>query len=223
MRRSSKFPTAFWDSPIWQTLKGLSADHLRVYLHLVHGPHAEVSGIYRLTPGMIADDIGSDPESVSNILGELADIGWCDWEPPVVWIRGTGNVLDQLETSDLHRNERWVKATRSHLAALPPGNRLVRAFRAHHALDAEEGEEPEDKGGPVGRPIDRLCIGYRSPIDRLSEPGHGLGSQGAPGGGNPAPSRHPGDTLPPSLSAPSPLPADTQGDDSEQIRLGGVA
>lgn len=182
MRRSSKFPTAFWDSPICSTLHGMSREHLMVYLHLVHGPHAEVSGIYRLTPGMIADDINSDPETVSCILNELTDTGWCDWEPPVIWIRGTGNVLDQLETSDLHRNERWVKATRSHLAALPPGNRLVRAFRACHALDAEDERELEDKGGPVGKPIDSLPIAYRYPTDRLSVQEPVLGSQGALGG-----------------------------------------
>jgi hypothetical protein len=201
MRKGSYFAASFWDSPIWQTLKGLPGDHLRVYLHLAHGPNSEISGLYRISVGQIAEDTDLDPDQVRSIVDDLVNVGWCDFEPPIIWIRGAGNICDQLGTRDFRRNASWITATERHVERLPL-NRVVRAFCEFHRISP-----PEPSGVPEGQ----------GPTHRDKE-------------GIPAPSRHPGDTqVTPSREGADTLPtgclqgADTQVDDSEQIRLGGAA
>lgn len=159
MAKGAHFPKKFWDSPIKDNLWRLPPGHLRVYLHLAFGPTAAVSGIYRISVGAIAEDTGLDPDEVRAAINDLSDLGWCEFEHPLIWIRGTGNILDKLGTTDVRRNQKWVAATLSHLDDLPAHNPLVSAFRRHHEL-------PDD--GVVHETADSLSIGYRCPTDRVS-------------------------------------------------------
>ena len=151
MSKGSFFPVKFWDSPIWETLKTLRDEHLRVYLLLVHGPTSEVSSIYRVSVAQIAEDAGLDPDTVRQVIAELCDTGWCEYEHPVLWIVGAGNINDKLGTKDFRGNASWLRATEKHLDSLPP-NRLVDAFRRHHGLVAVPSEGVNTVLGGSGHP-----------------------------------------------------------------------
>jgi hypothetical protein len=118
-------------------LAKLGAAHLWVYLHLVHGPNNHVTGLYRISPAQIAEDTDLDTDEVRKIISELADTGWCDYEAPLIWIRGIGDINDQLGTTDFKRGEKWLKATMNHISDLPNDHRMVVAFCRFHGLDLD--------------------------------------------------------------------------------------
>jgi hypothetical protein len=159
--------TSFWDSPIWQTLRHLPADHLRVYLHLVHGPAGDITGIYRISVGQIAEDTDVDVDQVRLVIDDLADTGWCDYEHPVVWIVGHGCVIDQLGTADWTANPKWLTAATRHLDALP-NLPIVDRFRRRWSLPPAAPATPP----PHSRDEDKDA-GYRYPTDTLSTDPHG--------------------------------------------------
>ncbi|WP_043758369.1 hypothetical protein [Imhoffiella purpurea] len=159
MAKGAFFPRNFWDSSIKDELWELPAGHFRVFLHLAYGPTAHLSGLYRISVGAIAEDTGLEPDEVRNAIDTLADIGWCDVEYPLVWIRGAGNILDKLGTTGIEKNPAWVKSTRRHLDDLPPSNRLVELFRRYHGLLREAGGEapPEAPREAGGEPSSSSC------------------------------------------------------------------
>lgn len=159
MRKFSMFRSTFWDSPIWLSLKKLPVDHLRVFLHLVHGPNCDITGIYRLSVGAIVDDTDVEPDMVRSIIETLANIGWCEFEPPVLWIFGHGNVVDQLGKEDWTANAKWKTAALRQLDALPTLP-IVDRFRRRWALPTAL----PDGGGIQIRMqgIEGVSIGYRS-------------------------------------------------------------
>ena len=175
MRKVSVFRPSFWDSPIWQTLRELPREYLAVYLHLVHGPNSEVSGIYRISAGQIAEDCRIDTDQVEAIINDLANTGWCEYERPILWIRGAGNICDMLGSQDWRDNDRWLRHTVRHLSGLPDCA-VVRRFRWHWRLrDVSAPESPleppqsTDKDKEVG--IDRVSVGYRYPMPRQDDDG----------------------------------------------------
>jgi hypothetical protein len=159
MRKFSMWRTSFWDSAIWSTLRHLPAEHIRVYLHLVHGPTGDITGIYRISIGAIADDTDIDADHARAIIGDLADTGWCDYEHPVIWIIGHGNVVDQLGKEDWTSNPKWRTAAIRQLDALP-NLAIVDRFRRRWGLPSTlpdlEGDIDKDAGYAKG--IDRLSV-----------------------------------------------------------------
>lgn len=158
MRKFSMWRSTFWDAPIWHTLRTLSAEHLKVYLHLVHGPAGDITGIYRVSVGAIADDTDVEPDQVRAIIGELASTGWCEYEHPVVWIIGHGNVVDQLGKDDWTQNPKWRTAAIRQLEALP-NLPIVDRFRRRWTLPAALPDPTGDQD---------IDAGYRYPTDRVS-------------------------------------------------------
>ncbi|MCK7581721.1 MAG: hypothetical protein MZV65_42955 [Chromatiales bacterium] len=67
-------------------------------------------------------------------LDDLADLGWVEVEYPLIWIRGAGNILDKLGTTDVRKNAARVTATHRHLNDLPQSSRIVDAFRRYHGI-----------------------------------------------------------------------------------------
>ncbi len=159
MAKGAHFPRAFWDSSLKTELWRFPQGHLRVFLHLAYGPSAHLSGIYRISVPAIAEDVDMDPEDVRLALRDLQAIGWCDVEYPLIWIRGTGNILDKLGTTGLAMNKAWVTSTARHLSDLPESNRLVGAFRGFHDLPGVPGGEapPLPHGVPGGVPSSSSC------------------------------------------------------------------
>lgn len=151
MAKGTLFPRNFWDSPIKDELRQLPAVHLWVFLHLAYGPTAHLSGLYRISIGAIAEETGFEPDEVRKALDDLADLGWCEVEYPLVWIRGAGNINDKLGTTDVRRNAAWVTATSRHLSDLPQNNRLVEAFRRYHGILGEPLREVGGEAPPQPR------------------------------------------------------------------------
>jgi len=167
MRRFSLWRQSFWDAPIWLTLRNLPAEHLRVYLHLVHGPSADITGIYRLSVGQIADDTGVDADRVRTAIEEMANTGWCEYEPPIIWIVGHGNVTDQLGKSDWTSNPKWQTAAQRHLDALP-ALPIVDRFRRRWSLPPAAAATPPHHHGDKDKDAP-----YRYGTDTLSAELHG--------------------------------------------------
>ena len=165
MAKGAFFPRNFWDSPIKDELRHLPAGHLWVFLHLAYGPSAHLSGLYRISVGAIAEDIGMEPDEVRAVIDDLARIGWCDVEYPLVWIRGAGNILDKLGTTDVRKNAAWVTATHRHLLDLPQTNRLVDAFRRYHGVFVDPppgagGEPPPQARREVGGEVSSSSFSF---------------------------------------------------------------
>lgn len=191
MAKGTLFPRNFWDSPIKDELRYLPAGHLWVFLHLAYGPTAHLSGLYRISVGAIAEDTGLEPDEARKALDDLADLGWVEVEYPLIWIRGAGNILDKLGTTDVRKNAAWVTATNRHLNDLPQSNRLVEAFRRYHGILGEPpreagGEPPPQAHGEVGGDASftpcSLSPRYsssqtpRTPAaPKIRQDGHGLG------------------------------------------------
>lgn len=157
MRKLTVTRASFWDSPIWETLCTLPAEHLRVFLHLVHGPNSHITGIYRLSIGAIADDAVIEPDLVRRIVDDLADTGWCEYEHPIIWIVGEGNVVDQLGKADWTSNPKWLTAAQRHVEALP-NLPIVDRFRRKWDLPATlpDAGRHKDKAAPYRKGIDTL-------------------------------------------------------------------
>jgi hypothetical protein len=137
MRKGSYFAASFWDSPIWQTLKGSAREITCGSICILRMVRTrKFPGSTGSRSDMIAEDIGLDPESSARIVDDLVNIGWCDFEPPIIWIRGAGNICDQLGTRDFRRNERWLTATEKHVERLPLQSSRSGVLRVSPDLDA---------------------------------------------------------------------------------------
>jgi hypothetical protein len=168
MRKGSMFSTKFWDSDLHADLPNCPPGCIWVALHLMHGPGAEVSSIYRISIGQMAEDCHLTADEVRACLTKLVATGWCEYAHPIVWVRGYGNINDKLGTSDFRANPSWVKATQKHLEALP-SNPVVERFRAYYfdappvgrgeGVHREEGPCRQGGGEGVHRVVGRVLPG----------------------------------------------------------------
>ena len=100
---------------------------------LVTGPYSHLSGIYGLQIYQAAEDLSLEPDEVRRIIAALSDLGWCTFEPPIIWIHGYGCQDDQMGR-DFKNNPSDLVATLRHVETLPDDNGAVSAWRAAHGL-----------------------------------------------------------------------------------------
>jgi len=133
MRKTASFPPRYWTSTLARSVIGLGHQYQSVITYLVTGPYSHVSGIYGLQVYQMADDLQLDPDEARHIVATLANLGWCTFEPPVIWIHGFGCQADQL-ARDFRQNTSDLIATLRHIESLPEDNGAVIAWRAAHDL-----------------------------------------------------------------------------------------
>lgn len=133
MRKGGRTPASFYDSDLYATLRKMGGGHDRVVLYLHAGRTSELSGILVVSPVEIAETLFYEPDEIRTWLGDLERLGWCMYEGRVLWIRGYGNIEDQLGR-DFRRNPSDLIATLRHLESLPRDSGVVRAFREHYDI-----------------------------------------------------------------------------------------
>ena len=154
MRKDFRFPARFWLESQGRSILAMGGDHFKVFMYLIAGPNAQISGIYPLSPAEVAERTRLDPDQVAKIIAELEEIGWCETGEGLIWIRGTGNINDQLGTRDFRTNPKWVAGTIKYLENLP-ASRLVERFCEYHGIG-------------TGYPSDRESGSSLSPSPSLS-------------------------------------------------------
>jgi hypothetical protein len=133
LRKTAILPPKFWISNFASQLRAMSPHHLLVFAYLVTGPNSHISGLYRFDAHAAAEDTGLDEDEILKILADLQSLGWCDYESRIVWIRGLGNMLDQLGGT-LASHELWAINLLDYIERFPDDLPIVAAFRLAHGL-----------------------------------------------------------------------------------------
>jgi len=133
MRYISSLPSIFFET-LLHDLDRLSPQHVYVALYLLGGRGTHITGIYMLSVAMVAEALRLDADLVRSIVFDLANLGWCEYEPPVIWIRGLGNYRDQLGRGFRNDPSALVMTLRHLERELPTDNPLVLSFRAEFEI-----------------------------------------------------------------------------------------
>ena len=206
MRKGSMFSIKFWDSDLRAALLECRPACIWVAFHLIHGPTAEVSSIYRVSIGQIAEDTGLSQDEVRACIAELCAADWCEYHHPVIWIRGHGNINDKLGTRDFRQNDSWVRATQKHLDAMPDSP-LVERFRAYHwpsPLPGGEGGGDPGGEGATGEVNNSLSVSP-SPLPSSSSTPTAPSGPGGPNKPAAEPTESPADKLVADILAGKPV------------------
>lgn len=149
MRKFAGLPPRFWLERDGQQIAKLGGQHVALAAYLLTGPNSSVAGIYPVFLPEVAARLHVTTERAEALVEDLVRLGWLDFceVTSTVWIKGTGNVNDQLGTTDFRRNPKWLAMTERYLSTLP-ASRLVDAFRRQYGLA-----------------VDPEAIPYRYPTD----------------------------------------------------------
>ena len=116
MRAFASVPPTVWQNEI-KRLKG-EPEAVSVYFHLLTSPHSTMIGIYSLSVGYMALDLGIHEEGASKGLQRVceADLATFDDKREIVWVHDMA--LSQIAPRMAPKDNRVVSVAK-HLAILP--------------------------------------------------------------------------------------------------------
>jgi hypothetical protein len=122
-------PTEWWSHPGYKPVKALHDALFRAYVYLCSAPNSNCIGLYRLTLGAMAADLGISTEDCRQRLEELREWGLVDYDPEMeyVWVRDL--VSDQIRHTGMKPPEDNAARGMAKLYEAIPDGPLKVAFR----------------------------------------------------------------------------------------------